>query len=73
MRRLITALYAFALLACAGLVFAQGPLKNPNETVAKPKKSTDPATPPEETLPKIPSAYKKDKMDPNAPVYKMDV
>jgi Ca-activated chloride channel family protein len=74
MRRLITAMYAFALLACAGLVLAQGPLKNPNETVAKPKKSTDPDAPKEESLPKIPSAYKKDKQDlANAPMYKTDV
>ncbi len=76
MRPLITSLYAFALLASAGLVlFAQdnGPLKNPGETVAKPKKSTDPAAPAEDTLPKIPSQYKKDKQDPNASNFKTDV
>ena len=46
MRPLMTALYAFALLAVAALaVSAQdsGPLKNPGETVAKPKKSADPS------------------------------
>jgi Ca-activated chloride channel homolog len=74
MRPFFTALYAFALLAIAGLVFAQGPLKNPNETVAKPKKSGDPSAPADETLPKIPSEYKKDKQDlAHAPNFKMDV
>jgi len=74
MRRLLTALYAIALLVCASLlIFAQdqGPLKNPGETVAKPKK--DPGAPPEETLPKIPSKYKNEKQDPNATVFKTDV
>ena len=72
----MTALYAFALVAVAALsVFAQdsGPLKNPGETVAKPKKAANPTAPAEETLPKIPSQYKKDKQDPNATVFKTDV
>jgi VWFA-related protein len=49
----------------AGVVVAQdqqGPLKTNGDTVAK-KKSTDPDAPADGTLPKIPSEYKKDKMD----------
>src|ERR1035441_6092972 len=67
MRAWITAiLCATALVvALAGMVVAQdqqGPLKTNGDTVAK-KKPTDPDTPPDGDLPKIPSAYKKDKMD----------
>jgi Ca-activated chloride channel family protein len=67
MRAWITAILCAAALvmALAGVVTAQdqqGPLKTNGDTVAK-KKPTDPTAPPDGELPKIPSAYKKDKMD----------
>ena len=67
MRAWITALLCSTALVVvlAGVVVAQdqqGPLKTNGDTVAK-KKSTDPAAPADGTLPKIPSEYKKDKMD----------
>jgi Ca-activated chloride channel homolog len=67
MRAWITAvLCAVALVvALAGVVTAQdqqGPVKTNGDTVAK-KKPTDSTAPADGDLPKIPSAYKKDKMD----------
>ena len=67
MRAWITALLCSTALVVvlAGVVVAQdqqGPLKTNGDTVAK-KKSTDPDAPADGTLPKIPSEYKKDKMD----------
>jgi len=71
-------LCATALVALAGLSSAQdaGPLPNPGNTVAKPKNP-----PPDSTgtgtstdLPKIPSQYKKDKVDvENLPSFKSNV
>ena len=67
MRAWITAILCATALAVAlaGMVVAQdqqGPLKTSGDTVAK-KKPTDPDAPKDGDLPKIPSAYKKDKMD----------
>ena len=67
MRAWITAIFCAAALvvALAGVVVAQsqqGPLNTTGDTVAK-KKPTDPTAPADGDLPKIPSAYKKDKMD----------
>jgi len=56
---------AALVVALAGMVLAQdqqGPLKSSGDTVAK-KKPADPNTPADGSLPKIPSEYKKDKMD----------
>jgi VWFA-related protein len=53
------------VVALAGVVVAQsqqGPLNTSGDTVAK-KKPTDPTAPADGDLPKIPSEYKKDKMD----------
>jgi VWFA-related protein len=53
------------VVALAGVVTAQdqqGPLNSSGNTVAK-KKSVDTSAPPEGELPKIPSEYKKDKVD----------
>jgi VWFA-related protein len=50
----------------------QGPLKTSGDTVAK--KKPDPGAPPEDNLPKIPSAYKRDTMDVgNLPTFKANV
>jgi Ca-activated chloride channel family protein len=67
MRAWITAVLCAAALvaALAGVVVAQdqqGPVKNSGDTVAK-KKPTDPNAPADGDLPKIPSEYKKDKLD----------
>ena len=69
-----------ALLAVAGLVIGQeqGPLKDPSRTVAKPRKpdtGTSTGTTGTDTdLPKIPSQYKKDKIDAgNLANFKSDV
>jgi VWFA-related protein len=63
----MTALLCVAALAIAltGILAGQdqqGPVRDNSGTVAK-KKSTAPDAPPAGELPKIPSAYKKDKMD----------
>ena len=68
MRAWITAIFCATALvvALAGVMTAkdqQGPLKTSGDTVAKKKPTGDPAAPPEGDLPKIPSAYKKDKTD----------
>jgi Ca-activated chloride channel family protein len=51
-----------AAIVVAGLVVAQtqGPMKEPANTVARPKKPVDPDGKPETDLPKIPSKLKKD-------------
>lgn len=78
MRAWITAvLCAIALVAAlAGVVTAQdqqGPLKTSGDTVAK-KKPTDTGAPPEDDLPKIPSAYKKDNVNVgNLPTFRTNV
>ena len=75
----MSVLCGVALVAMAGL-FAQeqGPVKDPGNTVAKPRKPSDTTTtgaPAEDpNLPKIPSQYKKDKQDlGNIPNFKLDV
>ncbi len=77
MRLLKTSILCSAALIAAGGLFAQeGPVKDPGNTVARPKKSTDPNGNPAEdpNLPKIPSQYKKDKQDlGNIPNFKTDV
>ena len=76
MRPLPTLLCACALLAPAAFLVAQeqGPLKDPGQTVARPKKSADPNTPPPaEELPKIPSQYKREKDLGGLPSFKSDV
>jgi len=72
-------LCAAALLSLAGLLIAQqqGPIGNTGPTVARPRKA-DPDTPEErkapEELPKIPSQYKRDKIDiETLPTFKSDV
>ena len=78
MRAWITALLCVAALivALTGMVAGQdqqGPIRDNSGTVAK-KKSTAADTPPAGELPKIPSAYKKDKMDVgNLTQFKADV
>jgi Ca-activated chloride channel family protein len=78
MRAWITVLLCLAALtiALAGILAGQdqqGPIRDNSGTVAK-KKSTAPETPPDGDLPKIPSAYKKDKMDlGNLPQFKAEV
>lgn len=66
-----------ALVAAAGLVIAQdqGPKRESGTTVAKPRKAGDAKTEPSESdLPKIPSQYKKDKVDQgNLATFKSDV
>jgi VWFA-related protein len=74
---IIAILCATALVvALAGVVTAQdqqGPLKTSGDTVAK-KKPTDTSAPAEGDLPKIPSEYKKDKIDvSNLTTFKTDV
>ena len=71
-------LCAAALLALAGLSSAQdaGPLPNPGNTVAKPKNPSPDSTGTGTStdLPKIPSQYKKDKVDvENLPSFKSNV
>ena len=65
--RQISILCATALLALAGLSIAQdqGPVQGPGNTVAKPKNPPPDSTgsAPGTDLPKIPSQYKKDKID----------
>jgi Ca-activated chloride channel homolog len=66
---------ASALCALAGVATAQesGPVTNPGNTVAKPKNPTS-GSGTETELPKIPSQYKKDKIDiGNLPTFKSDV
>jgi VWFA-related protein len=78
MRAWITALLCVSALTLAltGMVAGQdqqGPVRDTSGTVAK-KKSTAPDAPPAGDLPKIPSAYKKDKMDlGNLAQFKTDV
>src|ERR1039458_6923244 len=78
MRAWITALLCVTALTLAltGMVAGQdqqGPVRENSGTVAK-KKSTAPDAPPDGELPKIPSAYKKDKMDVgNLTQFKTDV
>jgi VWFA-related protein len=78
MRAWITALLCVAalILALTGMVAGQdqqGPVRDNSGTVAK-KKSTASDVPPDGDLPKIPSAYKKDKMDLGTlPQFKTDV
>jgi VWFA-related protein len=78
MRAWITAVLCAAALvvALAGVIAAQdqqGPLKTSGDTVGK-KKPTDTTPPPDSDLPKIPSAYKKDKVDlGNLTTFKADV
>lgn len=70
------ALCGAALLAAAGLTVAQeqGPIKDPGQTVAKPRKPADTTgTPDDPNLPKIPSQYKKQPDLGNIPNYKSDV
>jgi Ca-activated chloride channel homolog len=70
---------AFALAGTLGLLLAQeqGPLKDPSRTVAKPRKPDTGDTNTNSTggdLPKIPSQYKKDKIDAgNLTTFKSDV
>lgn len=71
----ISILCACALIGAAGLLIGQeqGPLKDPGRTVAKPRKP-DSGTTTEDNLPKIPSQYKKDKVDTgNLANFKSDV
>ncbi len=69
----------FALIGAAGLFYGQeqGPLKDPSRTVARPR-NPDPGTASPDNaggdLPKIPSQYKKDKIDTgNLANFKSDV
>ena len=77
MRAWMTSLLCAAtLITVAGLSAQQeGPVKDTGNTVAKPRKPTDPGAPAEDpNLPKIPSQYKKEKQDlENAPSFKLDV
>ncbi|MGA3015764.1 MAG: VWA domain-containing protein [Bryobacteraceae bacterium] len=78
MRAWITALLCVAALTLAltGILAGQdqqGPVRDTSGTVAK-KKSTASDAPPDSDLPKIPSAYKKDKIDLGTlPQFKTDV
>lgn len=73
----ITSLCAVALIAAAGLLIGQeqGPNRDPGATVARPRKPGEPEKKGgEPDLPKIPSQYKKDKMDiDNLANFKSDV
>jgi len=83
MRPAIPILCGFALFALTGLVIGQdqGPLPQPGQTVAKPKKPADAGTtgtdssasPSGNELPKIPSEYKKGKDLGNLPTFKTEV
>jgi hypothetical protein len=83
MRPAIPILCGFALFALTGLVIGQdqGPLPQPGQTVAKPKKPGDAgntgtdssASPAGNELPKIPSQYKKGKDLGDLPSFKTDV
>lgn len=77
MRPLKTCVVCFAaLIAMAGLFAQEGPVKDPGNTVARPKRPADPnaAAPEDPNLPKIPSQYKKEKQDlGNIPNFKLDV
>jgi Ca-activated chloride channel family protein len=84
MRPVIPILCGCALLALTGLVIGQdqGPLPQPGQTVARPKKSGNdstgsptaaPAPPADSGLPKIPSQYKKEKDLTHLPTFKSDV
>lgn len=81
MRPIIPILCGCALLALTGLVIGQeqGPLPQPGQTVAKPKKPADnssgTSSAPADSapLPKIPSQYKKEKDLSNLPTFKADV
>lgn len=55
-----------AMLFMAGWMVGQtqGPLKTPDNTVARPRKGADAGAPTEESLPKIPSQYKREKAPP---------
>jgi len=73
----VSLLCAAALIAIAGLAAQQGPVKDPGNTVARPKKPANDTTgtPDEDpNLSKIPSQYKKEKQDlGNVPNFKLDV
>lgn len=76
MRPLKIVLCFVALIATVALFAQQGPVKDPGNTVARPKKPADPNAAPGEdpNLPKIPSQYKKEKQDlGNIPNFKLDV
>lgn len=76
MRPLKILVCSVALIAAVGVFAQQGPVKDPGNTVARPKKPADPNAAPGEdpNLPKIPSQYKKEKQDlGNIPNFKMDV
>jgi VWFA-related protein len=77
MRAWITAvLCAIALVvAVAGVVTAQqGPLNTSGDTVAKKKPTADSGAAPDDSLPKIPSAYKKDNVNVgNLPTFRTNV
>ena len=76
MRPLKIVLCLVALIATVALFAQQGPVKDPGNTVARPKKPADPNAAPGEdpNLPKIPSQYKKEKQDlGNIPNFKLDV
>jgi VWFA-related protein len=66
MRSLKLVMPWLAMLFMAGWMVGQtqGPLKTPDNTVARPRKSTDATAPTEESLPKIPSQYKREKAPP---------
>jgi len=65
------------IFTVAGILVAQdqqGPIRDTSGTVAKKKSTASPDAPPEGELPKIPSEYKKDKMDVgNLTQFKADV
>jgi VWFA-related protein len=72
----MSVLCGVALVAIVGLSAQQGPMKDPGNTVAKPRKPADETGKPDEdpNLPKIPSQYKKEKQDlGNIPNFKLDV
>src|SRR5438270_13136526 len=77
MRPLKTCIVCSAvLIAMVGLFAQEGPVKDPGNTVARPKKPADPnaAAPEDPNLPQIPSQYKKEKQDlGNIPNFKLDV
>lgn len=83
MRPAIPILCGCALFAITGLVIAQeqGPLPQPGQTVARPKKApgtpsdsgTPPTAAPDANLPHIPSQYKKEKDLGSLPNFKTDV
>jgi len=72
----VSALCAAALMVPASLLMGQeqGPVRDTGATVAKPRKPDAEKKDGDTDLPKIPSQYKKDKIDAgNIPTYKSDV